>query len=220
VGNAYSVQLVLLRLDNVHKTQKKNRIGTRGALRRDRDDEGKRQNPIQLTTFIFQILLIHLSGHLSGIGAEGTVVIDQADVGTIGDKATLLSVGSILLTVELGESPLLGHDNLLSSRELEGSTAGSLNDVLGHVVLATDREDDLSNLDTGNDTVGLSESTTHSSLESIGSGARKHLVDTDYVPWVHSHTHVEVFLGSHLDNVLVAANTGSFKGFRGQLLSL
>lgn len=45
---------------------------------------------------------------------------------------------AVLLAVELGESPLLGDDDLLLSGELEGSTAGGLNDVLGHVVLAAD----------------------------------------------------------------------------------
>lgn len=94
------------------------------------------------------------------------MVIDQADVATVRDEATLLAKGRILLTVELGESPLLGDDDLLSSRELEGSTASGLNNVLGDGVLATDGEDDLSNLHTGDDTVGLSEGTTHSSLKS------------------------------------------------------
>lgn len=54
----------------------------------------------------------------------------------------------------------------------------------------------------------------------ISTGAGKHLVDTDNVPWVHSHTHVEGILGSHLGNVFVAANATSFEGLAGQLLSL
>lgn len=54
----------------------------------------------------------------------------------------------------------------------------------------------------------------------ISTSARQHLVDADNVPWVDSHTHVEVILGSHLGNVLVAANTGCFEGLAGQLLSL
>jgi len=148
------------------------------------------------------------------------VVVDQADIGTIRDETTLLAERSILVTVEFGESPFLGDNNLLLSRELEGSTSGGLNNVLRYVVLATNGEDDLSNLDTSNNTVGLSEGTTHSSLKSISTSARKHFVDTDNVVWVNSHTHVEVFLGSHLCDVLVAANTGSFKSLAGQLFSL
>jgi hypothetical protein len=148
------------------------------------------------------------------------VVVDKLDVGSIGNKASVLAELGILLAVELGESPLLGDDDLLPSRELEGSAAGGLHDVLGHVVLAADREDDLTNLHTSHDTVGLSEGTTHSSLETISSGAGKHFVDTDHVPWVHSHTHVEAFLGSHLNDVLVAANASCFESLAGQLFSL
>lgn len=118
--------------------------------------------------FLFSIS--HLSRHVPGIGGEGTMVIDNTDVGSVGDQATLLAKSSVLFTVELGESPFLGDNNLLLSRELEGSTAGGLKNMLGHSILATDGEDDLSNLDTGNNTVGLSESTTHSSLKSVYMG--------------------------------------------------
>jgi len=37
-------------------------------------------------------------------------------------------------------------------------------------VTGTDGENDLANVDTGDGAVGLSESTTHSSLQSIGTG--------------------------------------------------
>ena len=67
---------------------------------------------------------------------------------------------------EREERKVTYHD-LLSSRELEGCTTCGFNNVLGHVVLAADGEDDLSNLDTGHDTIRLSEGTTHSSLESV-----------------------------------------------------
>jgi len=97
------------------------------------------------------------------------VVVDQLAVGSVGNQASLLAESRVLLAVELGEAPLLGDDDLLLSGELEGSAAGGLNDVLAHVVLAADREDDLSDLHTSNDSIGLSKSSTHSSLESISS---------------------------------------------------
>lgn len=46
-------------------------------------------------------------------------------------------------------------------------------------VTGTDRQNDLTDVDTGNGTIGLTPSTTHTSLEPIRSGARQHLVDTD-----------------------------------------
>lgn len=54
----------------------------------------------------------------------------------------------------------------------------------------------------------------------ISSSARKHFVNAEYVPWVHSYTHVEGLFGSHLGNVLVAANTGSLECLAGDLFSL
>jgi len=148
------------------------------------------------------------------------MVVDQAAVSTIGYEASLLAESRVLFTVELGESPLFGDHDLLLSGELEGSTASSLDDVLGHVVLAANGEDDLSNLHTGHDTVGLAKGTTHSSLEPISSSAGKHFVDADNVPWVNSYAHVEAFLSSHLNDVFVAANASCFESLAGNLLSL
>jgi len=130
-----------------------------------------------LAPFLYSLLfpsraaghIIRLCRDVLGVDRERSMVVNQAAVGTIGYDASFLAELCVLVTIELGESPLLGDHNLLSSRELEGSTAGSLKDVLGDVVLAADGEDDLSNLDTGHETIGLTKSTTHSSLESISS---------------------------------------------------
>lgn len=46
-------------------------------------------------------------------------------------------------------------------------------------VTGTDRQNDLTDVDTGNGAVGLTPSTTHTGLEPIRSGTRQHLVDTD-----------------------------------------
>jgi hypothetical protein len=69
-------------------------------------------------------------------------------------------------------------------------------------------------------TVGLSPSTTHSGLETIGSSARKHLVDADDVVGVDTDTEVERVLSGGLDDVLVGANTGGLEGLRRELLVL
>ena len=65
----------------------------------------------------------------------------------------------------------------------------------------SDAQNDLTNVDTGDGAVGLAESTTHTGLESIGSGARQHLVDTDDVVRVGAHAEMETFLSCDLDEV-------------------
>ncbi len=68
-------------------------------------------------------------------------------------------------------------------------------------VTSSDGQDDLTDVDTGNGSVWLSPSTSHTSLQSIGTSARQHLVDTDNVVWVSADTEMEGFLSGSLDHV-------------------
>lgn len=68
-------------------------------------------------------------------------------------------------------------------------------------ITSSNTQDDLTNVDTGNGSIRLSPSTTHSSLQSIGTGTRQHLVDTDDVVWVGTNTEMETFLSGDLDEV-------------------
>lgn len=70
-------------------------------------------------------------------------------------------------------------------------------------VTGADGQKDLANVDTGDGAVWLTEGTTHTGLQSIGTGARQHLVDTHDVVWVSADTHVETFLSGNLDEVPV-----------------
>jgi len=72
----------------------------------------------------------------------------------------------------------------------------------------------LINADASGLDVGLTESTSHTLLESIGTSAGQHLVDTDSVPGVDTDTHVEGVLGGLCNHVLVGSNTGGLKRFR------
>ena len=83
-----------------------------------------------------------------------------------------------------------------------------------------DGHEDLANVHTSDKTVGLAESTTHTGLQSIGTSARQHLVDTDDVVGVDADTEMERFLSTVLDEVLVGANTGGLERLGGQLLVL
>lgn len=95
------------------------------------------------------------------------VVVDNLDVRTIRDDLALRLELEVLLGGVLGEAPLLGNNNALLTRELELGAAKSLHSGGDGLLSATDGDQDLTNVDTGADTVGLTESTTHTGLQSI-----------------------------------------------------
>lgn len=110
--------------------------------------------------------------------------------------------------------------NLLPARELVTSSPQSLEDDSSVGLLASNRQDDLSNVDTGDTSVWLSPSSTHTLLQPIGTSTRQHLVDSDNVEGVGPDPQVERVLSRGLDDVLVAANTSGFQSFGRDLLVL
>lgn len=174
---------------------------------------------------------------------ERAVGLDELEVRSVllGDRTLLEVVG----TREVGESPLLRDDDLLASRELFffffekrvqfpfrrldemaretnlvlGTTEGLHDDGLVRV-LATDREDDLANVDTSDATDGVTPRTTHTRRQSIGTGARERLVGTDDVVGVGADAQVERVLARRLDDVLVGADTRRLERLRRDLLVL
>jgi len=120
----------------------------------------------------------------------------------------------------LGEAEFTRDEHLLAAGELElGATEGLLG--LGHILgLGTDGHKDRANVHTGRFAQGLSVGVSHTGLQSIGTGAREHLVDADHVPGVHSNANVEAFLSCVDLHVFVGSNAGSLKCFRSDLLLL
>jgi hypothetical protein len=57
-------------------------------------------------------------------------------------------------------------------------------------------------------------------LKSIGTGTGQHLVDADDVVRVDTDSHVEAFLSSDLDEVLVGANASGFERLGAELFVL
>ena len=97
-------------------------------------------------------------------------------------------------------------------------------------VSSADGEKDLTNVDTSDGAIGLAPCASHSSLQSIGTSARQHLVDSDDMVWVGSNSEMETFLACNLDKIpaivsmrsfipplsfdsLVGADTGGLQGF-------
>lgn len=184
-------------------------------------------DPHQLSSYTRHLSLVgEGSGEALDVLLKGTVGRQELDVSTVGEQLALSLALEVFLAAERGEAPVLGDNDLLAARELvlrateslEGKTTVysslatfSLSEQarIKHTgVTSADRHDDLTNVDTGNETVGLAESTTHTSLQSIGTGARQHLVDTDDVEGVSADTQVETLLSAVLDEILVGANTG------------
>lgn len=151
---------------------------------------------------------------------QRSVVVLELDTASVRNQATFILVLLVLVAVVLGEAPLLRDEDLLTTGELELGTTQSLDDLGLETVAGAHRHDRLANVNAGNGSLGLTEGTTHSSLESIGSGTRQHLVDANDVERVQAHTDVELVLAAELDQVLVAADTACFQRFRAQLFIL
>ena len=94
------------------------------------------------------------------------MVASVPTVGSVGDDHSFSLVLEVLLLGELGEAPLVGDDDLLSTGELVLGSAQSLNDVLGYVVLRSDGQQYLLDVYTSDETLGLTEGTSHTGLKS------------------------------------------------------
>jgi len=163
---------------------------------------------------------------LVGLGEAAHVVLDRAlvaeelDVGTVHAEVAGLALLDVFVTLERGETPVLGDDDLLATRELVLAASEGLDGGGTVSITSADGQKNLANVHTGDGAVGLAPGTTHTSLQSIGTSARQHLVDTDDVVRVGADTEVETFLSGNLDQVLVGANTGGLERLGAQLLIL
>lgn len=156
-------------------------------------------------------------GEGSEVLFEVTLLRHELDVSTVVLDFTVLLLGDVFFSVQRSETPLLRDDDLLLTGELvTGSSQTFDNDVLVRV-LGSARHDDLADGNSGSQTVGLTPGTSHTLLQSIGTGTRQHLVDSQHVEGVDSDSQVERVTTRHLGDVLVGANTGGFKSFRRQL---
>jgi hypothetical protein len=132
---------------------------------------------------------------------NGTMVTQELNIGTINLDTTFLAKTDVFLTTQGSETPVLGDDDLLATGELVHGAAEGLDGEVTVGVTGADREQDLADVHTGDGAVGLTEGTAHTGLETIGSSAGQHLVDTDDVEGVGADTEVETFLSSGLDEV-------------------
>jgi len=131
------------------------------------------------------------------------VATEELNVGTVGAELALLAELDVVLAADGGEAPVLGDNDLLATGELVHGAAEGLKSGSTVGVTGADGQNDLANVHTGDETLGLTEGTTHTGLQTIGTSARQHLVDTDDVEGVDTDTEVETFLTGDLDEVPV-----------------
>jgi len=141
-------------------------------------------------------------------------------VDTVRDKLTLFFEFFIFASEHFGETPFLREHNTLLSREFILSSSEGFHGVLKVGLSGSNGVEGLSNLDTGAFLVGLTESTSHTTLQTIGTGTGQHLVDTDDVPRVHAASHMETVFSAFLDHVFVGGHTSGFHSAGGNLFFL
>merc|ERR1712195_42266 len=111
---------------------------------------------------------------------------------------------------DVGKTPHARGVDLLATSNLVLGTTKGFKSMLAHVLTATDRAQNLTDVDTSDGTIGLTEGTTHTGLETIGTSTRKHLVDTN----------VESIFTRTLGHALVASNAARLKSLGRNLLEL
>ena len=134
--------------------------------------------------------------------------MQELDVAAVLAELALLAQTNVLLAANRGEAPVLGDNDLLATGELVHGAAESLDGGRAVGVTGTDRQDDLANVHPGDRVVGLAKGTTHTGLQTIGTGARQHLVDADDVEGVNADTQVEAFFTGDLDEVPIRLASG------------
>merc|ERR1712029_877377 len=112
---------------------------------------------------------------------ERTVFWDILDVDAVVLQTSVSLHLGVLLAVPLGEAPVLAHEDLLTSGELELGSSQGFDNLILELVVRSDRDEDLANLDTGCGAVSFAKGSSHSDVETI--------------------------LATILDEVLVTANT-------------
>jgi len=162
-----------------------------------------------------------MSLSLSGLPRlERSVVRLVLNVASIQNQPTAGPHRLELVSLPLCETPLTTHVDLLATRELEFGATKSLDDLILVSVLRAHREDYLPDINPRHSALRLAKRSTHSCLEPVGSSTRQHLVDSDDVERMESHSHVERILAGKLHQVLVGADATGLECLRRYLFPL
>lgn len=137
------------------------------------------------------LLIVSLANLTLEVSSQRSLFTQVLDVASVWEQRSSFASGNIVITSQLGETPLVGHNNLLSAWKLVLCTAQGLVDNGTVVVAGADGDHDLLDVDTGHGSSWFSVRTSHASLQSIGTSTTQHLVDSDDVEGMDADTHVE-----------------------------
>jgi len=115
--------------------------------------------------------LLESSGETADVFGKVALVAKELDIGTVNLDLAGLALLNVFFALEGGKTPVLGDDDLLTTRELVLATPQSLEGGGAVRVPCPDGHEDLANVDTSDKTIGLAESATHTRLQSIGTSA-------------------------------------------------
>ena len=132
---------------------------------------------------------------------HSTLVPQELNICTVDLDAAFLSQFDILLTSERCEAPVLADDDLLAAGELIHGAAECLDGGRAVDITCANAQEDLADVHAGDDAVRLAQGSSHTGLQSIGSGTRQHLVDADDVVGVSADAEVEAFLAGDFNQV-------------------
>ena len=151
---------------------------------------------------------------------HATVVSNVLKMATVLNHTVAVASLNVFLTAHVREAPLLRHNDLLATSELVPRATQRLNGIGAEVITRADRQEHLANVHTSHETVWLTEGATHTRLQTVSTGAGKHLVDTDDVVRVNTDTQVERILTGRLGHVLVSTDTRGLQSLGRDLLVL
>ena len=100
------------------------------------------------------------------------------------------------------------------------TSSESFNSDFNVFILTSNREKWLSNFNSSTSFHWFTESSSHTGLKSISSGAWQHFINTNNVPWVDSTSHVEIIFSGMFWQIFVCSNTGGFQWIWGDLFSI
>lgn len=99
------------------------------------------------------------------------MLVDDLDIVTSRLGSSFSSKSVVVLSEDGGETELNTDGDFLSSGEFHTASSKSFNCLISVLVLGSDGVQDLVDLNSSASTLGLTESTSHTGLESIGTSA-------------------------------------------------
>jgi len=117
-----------------------------------------------------RLLLSESLWEATNVVLKFSVVGEELNVSAINLDTALLSEFHILVPTKRSESPVLGHDDLLSTWELVLRASKSLDCGRSVSITGSDGQENLANVDAGDFADWLAEGAAHAGLQSISSG--------------------------------------------------